>query len=77
MGLGSSQSPDRLPISQSGLLHRACGDPCRYDRLLHTKTLTDDWIAMVTDFGLPRVALPRLNEAVSGRTVTPPNMKRR
>ena len=24
--------------------------------------------------GLPRVALPRLNEAVSGRTVTPPNM---
>lgn len=29
---------------------------------------------MVTDFGLPRVALPRLNEAVGGRTVTPPNM---
>ena len=68
------QSPDRWPISQSGRLHRACGDPCRYDRLLHTETLTDDWIAMVTDFGLPRVALPRLNEAVGGRTVTPPNM---
>ena len=52
-------------ISQSARLHRACGTPCKYERLLHVENLTDSWAALLDAYNMPRLQLPRLNEATA------------
>ena len=57
-------------LSQSGRLHRACGEPCQFDRVLHTENLAVGWNALVEELNLPRVSLPRLNAVKeSGETL--------
>ena len=50
-------------ISQSWRIRDKCGEPCVIDYVLHTENLTSDWASMLRLYpGLPRVALPRINE---------------
>ena len=57
---------DGLELTGASLasrLERHCGRPCRYDYLLRTESLAADWLRLVEALGLPRHALPRVNEA--------------
>ena len=51
--------PSRWTLSES--LHRACGDPCEYDFVLHTETLELDFINLLSRLGLPLMGLARMN----------------
>ena len=60
--------------TQTFRLARSCGSPCHYDFLLRTETLAHDWQRLVTNFSLPHVALPHINEGhASSSASTPPN----
>ena len=51
--------PSRLTLSES--LHRACGDPCVYDFVMHTETLELDFVNLLSNLGLPLIGLARMN----------------
>lgn len=44
-------------------IRHACGQPCKFDFLLHTETLTRDWERMLRHFNLPHVALQHDNDS--------------
>lgn len=49
--------------SQTHRVKSRCGDPCVVDEVLHTETLTNDWQRLLCRYpGLPRIALPRIND---------------
>ena len=60
-------------FSQSHRIKRSCGRPCVYDHLLRTESLSTDWQTMVEKYGLPHVALPRLNSVSSTQREQPPD----
>ena len=43
---------------QSFLMEQQCGKPCKYDYLLHTETMQQDWIKLMDKMGEPRALLP-------------------
>ena len=58
--------------AQSMEIAKACGHPCsNVDFFLHTERMQDDWLAMLTSLGIPRVGLPRANPTVSKDTPPP------
>ena len=63
--VGGDGDKEMRHISQSARVHRACGTPCRYERLLHVENLTDSWAALLNAYNMPHVQLPRLNEATA------------
>ena len=60
-------------FSQSHRIKRSCGRPCVYDHLLRTESLSTGWQTMVEKYGLPHVALPRLNSVGSTQREQPPD----
>ena len=59
--------------SISLLLHKACGTPCKYDFLLRFESLERDWQRLIGMYGLPAVALPRLNTVATTEKLSPPS----
>ena len=51
----------RRGYSQQQRIKRACGDPCAFDVLLRTESLTTDWANLLEGLSLPPIALPHLN----------------
>ena len=47
--------------SQTALVQRACGNPCKYDLLLRAEQLAEDWRALLQALQLPPIELPRIN----------------
>jgi len=43
---------------QSFIMQEQCGKPCKYDYLLHTETMQEDWIKLMDKMGEPRTLLP-------------------
>ena len=43
---------------QSFIMEEQCGKPCKYDYLLHTETMQEDWIKLMDKMGEPRTLLP-------------------
>ena len=39
-------------------MEQQCGKPCKYDYLLHTETMQQDWIKLMDKMGEPRALLP-------------------
>ena len=53
----------------------ACGRPCQYDYLLHTETLTHDWLHLLRQLEMPLVALPHHNPTnTTSRNPPPPTI---
>ena len=48
--------------TQSARVHRACGQPCQYDYILHTETLAEDFSSLLSNLGHEPLLLPTLNE---------------
>ena len=59
-------------FTEAGRIEKACGDPCRYDEVIHTESMTAEWAALLQRYpGLPQVALPRINEAADAASHHP------
>ena len=53
--------PSTVPRKQQSWdIRDACGTPCKYDYVLHTETLAQDWYALLEELGLPRIGLPHV-----------------
>lgn len=65
---------DMFALSMSFALLLACGRPCRYDYVLHTETLSSDWLHLLTTLELPLVALPHSNPTQLQSRPPPPTV---
>jgi hypothetical protein len=71
--IGRANTQRNTYRAQSMEIAKACGHPCsNVDFFLHTERMQDDWLAMLTSLGIPRVGLPRANPTVSKDTPPPP-----
>ena len=55
------EDPFHRKLSQTLRIQRACGTPCKYDALLRTESLTQDWANLLAGLQIPPIKLPRLN----------------
>jgi len=53
--------PGHHPIwmPQQLIMIQQCGNPCKYDFLLHTETMQENWLELMDKIGQPRTLLPR------------------
>mgnify|MGYP006144102083 FL=1 len=57
-----------VQMAQSRFIRRVCGRPCSADYYLHTESLLDDWLHLLSNLSLPLVGLPRVNPtAINGQ----------
>ena len=60
----------KSPWEPQSFIHREqCGQPCKYDFMLHTETMQEDWIKLMDKMGEPRTLLPHdVNPSGKGQT---------
>ena len=47
-------------LSESKRVREKCGEPCMYDELIHTESMSTEWASLLKRYpGLPQVELPR------------------